>query len=331
MPTPIDRFVDERTARWERLAALVHRGRRDPRRLAAEEVLELGHLYRGASSDLAIAQRDYPHDRATAALNGLVSEAHALIYSEGQVPWTALRDFGRRDFPRIVRANLSFVAAAFALFAVPALAAYALALAYPDVLQSTLPEELRRSLERRELWTDIQAELRPFAASAIMSNNIFVSVLAFAGGALAGTFTVLVLVQNGIVLGSVLAATQEVGLAGGLLTFVAGHGFVELSVIFLSAGAGLRLASALLTPGDLTRRDALRIRGAQALRIVLGCVPLLVVAGLIEGFVSPSSLPWPAKLAVGLASGGAMWSYLLLAGRGQGSIENSTRRPPAQR
>ncbi len=330
MPIPIDRFVDERTARWERLAALLRRGRRDARALLAEEVLELGRLYRTASSDLAIAQRDYPHDRATAALNGLVSEAHALVYSEPQVPWKALRDFARRDFPRIVRANLRFVAAAFGLFALPALLAYALALAYPDLLQSTLPEELRRSLERRELWTDIQAELRPFAASAIMTNNIFVSLLAFAGGALAGTLTTLVLVQNGIVLGSVLAATQEAGLAGGLLTFVSGHGFVELSVVFLSGGAGLRLASALLVPGDLTRADALKIRGTQALRIVLGCVPLLVIAGLIEGFVSPSGLAWPAKLAVGLLSGGAMWSYLLLAGRGQGSIEKSTTRAPSQ-
>lgn len=315
MAAPIDRFVDERATRWERLATLVRRGRRDVRALASEEVLELGRLYRAASGDLAIAQRDYPGDRATFALNGLVSEAHALVYSEPQVPWRALRDFVRRDFPRLVRANLAFVGAAFALFAVPGLIAYLLGMMEPDVLQSTLPEGLRRSLERRELWTDIQAELRPFAASAIATNNIFVSVLAFAGGATAGALTVLVLVQNGIVIGSVLAATQEAGLAGGLLSFTAGHGFVELSVIFLSGGAGLRLASAVLAPGDLARGDALRIRGAQALRIVLGCVPLLAVAALIEGFISPSALPWATKLAIGLAAGGVMWSYLLFVGR----------------
>ncbi len=315
MPVPIDRFVDERAVRWERLAALVRRGRRDPRGLAAEEVLELGHLYRAASSDLAIAQRDYPRDRATAALNGLVAEAHALVYSERQVSTKALLDFARRDFPRVVRENLGYIGTAFALFALPALVAYVLGDAEPDVLQATLPDSLRHSLERRELWTDIQAELRPFAASAIMTNNIVVSVLAFAGGAVAGTLTVLVLVQNGVLIGSVLAATQQAGLAGGLLAFTAGHGFVELSVVFLSGGAGLRLASAFLAPGELSRADALRLRGAQALRIVLGCVPLLVVAGLIEGFVSPSAAPWFVKLAVGLTSGGAMWSYLFFAGR----------------
>lgn len=315
MPIPIDRFVDERAARWQRLATLVRRGRRDVRALAPEEVLELGRLYRSASSDLAVAQRDYRHDRATWSLNGLVAEAHALVYSEPQVRRSALLDFVRRDFPRVVRANSGYVGAAFALFAAPAALAYLLGALFPDVLQATLPEELKRSLERRVLWTDIPRELRPFAASLIMTNNIQVAILAFAGGVLLGTLTVLVLVQNGIVLGSVFAATQQAGLAAGLLTFISGHGFIELSVIFLSGGAGLRLASAILQPGELSRRDALRLRGAQALRIVLGCLPLLVVAGLIEGLVSPSEVAWQTKLAVGLVTGGALWSYLLFAGR----------------
>jgi uncharacterized membrane protein SpoIIM required for sporulation len=315
MPSTIDRFVDERAARWQRLAALVRRGRREPRALASEEVLELGRLYRAASSDLAIAQRDYPHDRATAALNGLVAEAHALVYSEPQVSSRALLDFVRRDYPRVVRANLRYVAAAFALFAVPLVVSYLLGRTSPDLLQATLPEDLRSSLERRHLWTNIEAQIRPFAASAIMTNNIVVSVLVFAGGATAGVFTAFVLVQNGVFMGSVLAATQEAGLAGDLLTFVASHGFVELSVIFLAGGAGLRLASAILDPGELSRRDALQLRGAQALRMVLGCGFFLAVAGLIEGFISPSDLAWPAKLAVGLASGAGLWGYLLFAGR----------------
>lgn len=315
MPVAIDRFVEERAARWERLAALVRRGRARVRNLAPEEVLELGRLYRAATSDLAIAQRDYPDDRATLALNGLVAEAHALVYSEPQVSSRAIRDFVVRDYPRLVRENLPYIATAFALFAVGALVAYVFGLIAPEQLRAALPEQLRASLERRELWTDIGAELRPFAASAVMTNNILVSFIAFAGGMFAGLFTVFVLVQNGLLLGAVLAATQEVGLAGRLLTFIAGHGFIELSVVFIAGGAGLRIASALFTPGDLTRTDALRLRGAQAVRLVLGCVPLLAVAGLIEGFLSPSGAAWPVKAGVGLATGVALWSYLLLSAR----------------
>lgn len=315
MPISIDRFVDERADRWERLTTLVRRGRRGDRSLRAEEVLELGRLYRVAASDLAIAQRDYPHDRATLALNALVGEAHSLVYSERQVPLSAIRDFFRRDLPRLVRANLGYVGASFALFAIPAAVAYLLALAYPDLLQSLLPEELRKTLERHQLWTNIDEQVRPYAASLIMTNNIFVSFYAFAGGAAAGTLTVLVLVENGLQLGAIFAATQTAGLGPALLTFISGHGFVELSVIFLSGGAGLRLASAFVAPGDLSRTDALRIRGAQALRIVLFCVPCLVVAGLIEGFISPSGAPWEVKLGVGLVTGAALWGYLLFFGR----------------
>jgi uncharacterized membrane protein SpoIIM required for sporulation len=316
MPISIDRFVDERADRWQRLSTLVRRGRQGDGSLTPEEVLELGRVYRIAASDLAVAQRDYAHDRATLALNAVVAEAHALVYSERQVPLAVIRSFFRRDLPRVVRANLAYVGAAFALFALPAAAGYLLGLAYPDLLQTLLPQSLRQTLERHELWTNIDEQLRPFAASLIMTNNILVSFFAFAGGATAGLFTAFVLVTNGLQLGAIFAATQAAGLGADLLTFIAGHGFVELSVIFLAGGAGLRLASAFVAPGELSRGDALRIRGAQALRIVLFCIPCLVVAGLIEGFISPSTVPWSAKLGVGLISGGALWGYLLLVGRG---------------
>jgi uncharacterized membrane protein SpoIIM required for sporulation len=315
MPPSIDRFVEERAARWDRLATLVRRGRSGVRSMAPEEVLELGRLYRAASSDLAIAQRDYTEDRATGALNSLVAEAHALVYSESQVTGRAVLDFFGRDLPRIVRENLGYVGLAFGLFAVPAVAAYVFGTLNPALLDTTLPENLRANLERRQLWTDIREELRPFAASAIMTNNIQVSFIAFAGGALAGTLTVFVLVQNGLLFGSVFAATHGAGLLGALLEFVAAHGFVELSVIFLAGGAGFRVASAILDPGEVSRRDALRLRGAQAVRMILGCIPLLALAGLIEGFISPAAIGWQAKAAVGLGTGAALWAYLLVSGR----------------
>jgi uncharacterized membrane protein SpoIIM required for sporulation len=315
MPQPIDRFVGQRAAGWERLAHLVRRGRSGVRRMPPEEVLELGRLYRAAASDLAIAQRDYPEDRTAFALNTLVAEAHALVYSGGGVSWRVLRDFVRRGYPRLVRANGAYVAVAFVLFAAPAVAGYLLGLAYPAILDTTLPQQMRRALEQRHLWTNIESQVRPLAASAIMTNNIQVAFIAFAGGILAGTLTVYALIQNGLFFGSILAATQQVGLAPDLLTFVVGHGVIELSVIFLAGGAGLRMASALLNPGDLARKDALRIRGAQAVRMVLGCIPMLVVAGCLEAFLSPTHALWGVKVAAGLAGGGALWGYLLFGGR----------------
>jgi len=104
------------------------------------------------------------------------------------------------------------------------------------------------------------------------------------------------------------------GLSGGLGEFVVAHGFIELSVIFVAGGCGLYMGDGLIRPGLQSRRAALIERGQLSVRIILGCVPLLVLAGLIEGFISPSALPWPVKLAVGLFTGGALHYYWLRVG-----------------
>ena len=116
-------------------------------------------------------------------------------------------------------------------------------------------------------------------------------------------------------LGTIFAVVQGYGLAGGLLAFIAGHGVLELSAIFLSGGAGLRLAWAILRPGERSRRDALRLGSAQASRVMLLVIPVLGVAGLIEGFLSPSGASDTVKAGVGVVTGIVLWDYILLIGR----------------
>ena len=112
-----------------------------------------------------------------------------------------------------------------------------------------------------------------------------------------------------------LAVVHGYGLSGGLLTFTAAHGPLEISCIVLSGGAGLRLAWALLRPGDRSRRDALRLAGAQAIRIMLLIIPALGVAGILEAFLSPSDAPVALKITVGIVVGLALWSYIFFVGR----------------
>ncbi len=142
-----------------------------------------------------------------------------------------------------------------------------------------------------------------------------VAVAAFAGGLTAGALTLYLLVANGALLGTVLAVVQGYGLSGGLLTFTAAHGPLEISCIVLSGGAGLRLAWALLRPGDRSRRDALRLAGAQAIRVMLLVIPALGVAGILEAFLSPSDAPIALKITVGVIAGLALWSYVFFVGR----------------
>jgi uncharacterized membrane protein SpoIIM required for sporulation len=149
-----------------------------------------------------------------------------------------------------------------------------------------------------------------------MTNNIQVTFIAFAGGITFGLFTLYVLFMNGILLGSVAGVSHLYDFSDNLWGFVAAHGVVELSVIFIAGGAGLQLGWSILRPGLLTRRAALVVAARRAVQLLFGCVPLLVLAGLIEGFVSPSDvLPLWFKLFVSFSSGVLLYSYLLLAGR----------------
>jgi uncharacterized membrane protein SpoIIM required for sporulation len=75
------------------------------------------------------------------------------------------------------------------------------------------------------------------------------------------------------------------------------------------------IGTALVMPGDLTRADALKSRGMEAIRLIIGCVPVLVVAGIIEGFISPRPIPVAIRIAIGVLTGIALWLYLFLAGR----------------
>jgi len=311
----IDRFVEDRRARWARLGQLVSGARGRVERLSADDVVELGRLYRVTTSDLAIARRDFARDVATERLNDLVAAAHALVYSEAPTSGRRLRRFLVRELPATVRANLPWTGASFAIFVVFALAMYVVGLLLPDVAANALPEETRQQLAERQLWTDIPEGFRPIAGPLIIVNNVRVAIVLFAGGLTAGALTIYALAANGAMLGTIFAVVQGYGLGGGLLAFIAGHGVLELSAIFLSGGAGLRLAWAILRPGERSRRDALRLGGAQASRVMLLVIPVLGVAGLIEGFLSPSGASETVKAAVGVVTGAMLWGYVLLVGR----------------
>jgi uncharacterized membrane protein SpoIIM required for sporulation len=151
-------------------------------------------------------------------------------------------------------------------------------------------------------YADSPHDELPVIASAIISNNVWIGFWAFVGGLLAGLPTVLVLVLNGLSLGAGFGLFVNYHAGRYLATFIAGHGVLELSAIFVAAGAGFRLASALVVPGDRTRRDALVIEGRIAARMIGAVVTLLAIAGTIEGFLSASDAPPALKLATSAAT-----------------------------
>lgn len=311
-----DQFVQARQTDWRRLEQLLQRAQH---RLTPAEVTQLGQLYRAITSDLALAQRDFPNQRVTDFLNQLVARAHAVIYRGEPLSLQRLGHFLTTGFPQTFREAGRFMAVAMALLIIPALLAGLTTWLQPASAPYLLPggsQELIDYLENKELWVNFPINERPYVSSAIMQNNIRVAFLAFSGGMLAGTLSVWVLFFNGVFFGALMGLATYHGVGFELATFVVGHGVIELSVIAFAGGTGLMLGWAIVRPGLHTRRAALALAGRKAVQLVLGCAALLVVAGLIEGFISPNeNLPWPVKWGVGIGTGILLYSYLLLAGR----------------
>lgn len=329
---PAAAFIQRRQADWRQLEALLGQVDGPNVALSPEDVRELGLLYRAAVSDLALAQRDYPNQPLTQYLNRLVARGHASLYRSEPLAIRRIVRYLTHGLPQTYRRLWVFVALAGVLMFGPALGSGLLVAAQPELARIVLPagaQDVIPIIEDGELWTDIPIEERPYASAFIMRNNIQVSILAFGGGVLLGLLSLYVLVTNGLMLGGLLGLTQHYGLAGGLWDFIIAHGVVELSVICIAGAAGLRLGWAILQPGLLRRRDALAAAARDALKLLLPCVPLLIGAGLIEGFISPNAdIPFTVKLGIGLATGALLHGYLLLAGREprDGGRRRSTKR-----
>lgn len=315
----LDDFVAVHRPDWQRLEDLLRRmagGRLSG--LSDDDVLAFGHLYRQTTSDLAVARRDFPYDQVAEYLNGLVARAHPFIYRGEAVDRRRLRSFYGETFPQTFRRTLPFTVVALLLTLVPGLICYWVTVFRPDAAYILLPgtaEQLLPIVQHHHLWFNSPGGSQSYVASFIMTNNIKVALFAFAGGALLGLFTIYVLVFNGIMIGTLAGVVQHYGLSLGLWSFIAAHGVIELSVIFISGGCGLQLGWAVLHPGLHTRGEALVVAARAAMVLILGAVPLLIIAGTLEGFLSPSHAPALLKLGVGLFSGVLLYGYLFSAGR----------------
>jgi len=315
----VDEFYQSRMREWELLNKLLERAQKDARRLSTSDIERLASLYRAASSDLALARRDFPRHRVAQYLNRIVARTHAVLYQGEALAFNRIVEFALRGFPRLFRETFIFTWIAFLLFFIPAVTTGVITSNSPQSAIWLLPAEVQELIpviEDQKLWIDISVEERPYASSFIMKNNIRVSFLAFASGVTGGLLTLWILVNNGLILGGLLGLTSYYGIGFDLATFVVGHGVIELTVIFMAGGSGLMLGWAMLRPGLMRRGDALTIAAQKAVRLLGGAVPWLIVAGTIEGFISPSeTIPWPVKWTVGILSGIVLYSYLFFAGR----------------
>ena len=316
---PAERFVAKKRAGWETFrATAVRMERSGVGALAPGEIPAFAAQYREVAADLARARTYQVDPRVIDYLERVVSAGHNALYRARGKERTPLPHYILRDFPAAVVQSWQYVLLAFLLFSVPAAVGYVMIRERPalteEIVHPTMIARAEEAAERQAEgrgYFEAGSNDRPELAAGIMAHNIQISFWVFAGGLTGGLLTAWTLFANGMMLGLGMGVFQNYHALNYLMTFIAGHGVLELTAIFISAGAGFRLAKALIAPGDRTRRDALIVEGRIAARMIGSVVTLMAIAGTIEGLLSASTAPAIWKYGVSAAT--VMFLLLYLA------------------
>ena len=302
-------FVQERRECWERLRSATSK----KKRYSSDELREIGTLYRSTSGDLAVARRLFPYDPMLAELEQILTPARSVVYARPPGRFSIV-EFYRRRYWRLIAERPWLLAGSVALLVIPTVAVFVWALKDPDRASTLLGGRFQGG---RDSFGDqgYSAAQQSAVASQIFTNNIRVSLMAFAVGVTAGLGTAYLLIFNGALLGMVAGLAVQQGHGDVAFALIYGHGFLELTIIAVTAAAGMRMGWAIVDPGLRSRGRALREESVLAVEVVLGTMPFFVLAGLIEGFFTPAGFGPLWAGAVGTFFGGSYWGLLWWRGR----------------
>ncbi len=305
----LDRFIADRRPSWDELESLLGAAKGQPERIGAERMRRLGTLYRGAAADLAIARRRFPAEQAVAALEDLVGRAHTVVYGAAVRRESAV-DFLIHGYWRRIRERPALLAIAALLLFGPMLAAGLWAWNDPGTAGALLPSTSEAAGRPRPEGSslDLSTGERASMSAGIFTNNIRVTLSAVAGGITFGLLTAGILLFNGALVGVVSGVGTAAGNGSVLVELIIPHGVLELSCIVVSGAAGLRMGWALVDPGRRPRGQALATEARAAVELVLGTALWLVVAGLVEGLVTPLGIGVGPAVAVGFGLAAVYWA-----------------------
>lgn len=308
-----DSFIEKRKESWRRLENLLDdvQGLRGISSLSRTQVRELGRSYRRTAADLAVARVESRDQRLCSYLNTLVIRAHGLIYRAETQGLQRIWLFYRDEFPMIFRQTARYTCAVFLMFVAISLFAFVATWQNEDFAEfAYLNSQAVQDVKDGHKWWEALNDGAPIGAAAIMANNIGVALRTFALSIFPVLGTFQALLPTSLQFGAINALAVKYGMKLKLWSFVAGHGVLEFAAIFIAGGAGLLLGLSILVPGERTRREALALSGSLAIKLLTGCIPILVIAGCIEGFLSPTMLHSRYKFGVSAITAICLTIYL---------------------
>lgn len=322
----VDRFVRERAPDWRELERLLDRvDGSGMGALGLDGARRLGQLYRGVSNDLVRARTELADVSLVDYLNHLVARGYGRIYAGSSGRARRLGSFFVREYPRTVRREWRPIVLAALLMAAGGAFGAVSAARDPGSNSVMVPGAFQHDPDERvahdeQTGGDADAQRSAVFSTWLFTHNIQVTFGVFALGITFGIGTVALLFFNGAPLGSLAVQYHQAGHGLFFWAWILPHGIPELTSVAIAGGAGLIVARGLLLPGRRTRRDALVAEARTAVRLIVGTMPVLLLAGLIEGTISQMHeprVPYLAKLAFAVLVGGAVYAFLLLAGRGE--------------
>lgn len=306
----LDAYVAAHEAQWRRLESLVGR-----RRLSGAEVDELVMLYQRAATNLSMVQTRSPDAVLIGRLSTLVARARAAVTGASAPAWKDAVDFFTITFPVAVFRAWRWWCGVATVFSLVSFTLIGYVAAHPRVqAQLATPAEIRQIVGHDFASYYSDGAAGSFAAH-VWTNNALIAAGTLVFGVLLLP-AVYLLFQNAVNVGVIGGLMVGNGHSAEFFGLISPHGILELTAVFVAAGAGLRLGWTWIDPGHRPRGQALAEETRAAVSIALGLVVVLAVSGAIEAFVTPSGLPTWARVGIGmLAEAGFLGYVLILGGR----------------
>ncbi len=306
----IKQFVKQHRDEWKELENMITNLHKNKRTATSKMIERFNRLYQKSAQHLSYSQTYFPNEEVTPYLNGLVSKAHNLLYKDQISSFKQIQHFFSTTFIGLFIAQWKFSFIAMLIFTLGGIGSYAAVMNDSLNLYSILPADIAYGINPDQLGEG-QVDA-PTMSAEIMTNNIQVAILAFASGITFGIFTVYLLLYNGIIIGALAAVFYQHGMMYEFWAYIVPHGMIELTAIFIAGGAGLLMGYKLLVPGPYSRTFHLKQQAKRSVQLLLGTIPLFVIAAIIEGFITPANIPLEVKYFVAFVTIIALIVYLFI-------------------
>ena len=305
----VDAYVSAHAGEWARLEQLVARRRA----LTGTEVDELVTLYQRTATHLSVIRSSSPDPTLVARLSTLVARGRSAVAGSPDPAWRDVGRFFTLVYPAALYRAMRWWVPTGIAFCLVSFTLGTWVATHPAIQRQLLPDDVTSQLVNHDFADYYSSHPATSFALQVATNNAWVTALSLVLGVLIVP-VVLILWQNAAnvgVIGGIMAAH---GRAPEFFGLILPHGMLELTCVFVAAGAGLRLGWAWIDPGPRTRSDALAQEGLAVVAIALGLAATLAVSGCVEAFVTPSHLPTAARIGIGLLVWLAFLSYVVVLG-----------------